>query len=400
MQAQLLKFLPLAAVVALVAACGQSNDQPKPAEQGTASVAAASATDDTVVVKIGSAEPLTGNIAHMGKDNDNGARLAVEEINQQGLTIDGKKIRLELDSQDDAADPKTGTNVAQKLVDDKVVAVVGHLNSGVSIPASKIYSDAGIVQVSPSSTNPDYTKQGFKTTYRTIATDAQQGPALANFVSQKLGAKTVAVIDDATAYGQGLADEFAKTAQADGLTVVDREATNDKATDFKAILTTIKGKKPDVIMFGGMDNVAGPMAKQAAELGIPAKILGGDGICTQEIVSLAGDAIGNIICSDAAPALSQMTQGPEFEKKYEARYHIPIQYCAPGSYDAIHVIVEAMKRANSTDPAKILAAMPATNYDGVIGHIAFTPTGDLQQVSITIYNYKDGKKNVLDAIKM
>ena len=400
MQIQLLKFLPLAAAAALIAACGQSSDQSKPAEQ-TAAPATASADSGAVVVKIGSAEPLTTGIAHMGKDNENGARLAVEDVNQQGdLTIGGKKIRLELMGEDDAADPKTGTAVAQRLVDAKVVAVVGHLNSGVSIPASKIYSDAGIVQVSPASTNPAYTQQGFKTTYRTIATDAQQGPALADFVTHKLGAKKVAVVDDATAYGKGLADEFEKAAKANGLEVVDREATNDKATDFKAILTTIKSKQPDVIMYGGMDAVAGPMAKQANELGITAKLVGGDGVCSQEIVALAGDGIKNIICSDAAPAISKMAQGPEFEKKYEARYGIPIQYCAPGSYDAVMVIVDAMKRADSVDPAKILAAMPATDHNGVIGNIAFDDKGDMKHVSITIYDYQDGKKNVLDVVQM
>jgi branched-chain amino acid transport system substrate-binding protein len=399
MQNQLFKFIPLVAAIALLAACNK-NDAPSSSAGQAAAPAVASANDDAAVVKIGSAEPLTGNIAHLGKDNENGARLAVEDVNQQGLTIDGKKVRLELIGEDDAADPKTGTGVAQKLVDEKVVAVVGHLNSGVSIPASKVYSDAGIVQVSPASTNPAYTQQGFKTTYRTIATDAQQGPALANFVTHKLNAKRVAVIDDATAYGRGLADAFETAAKANGLEVVDREATNDKATDLKAILTTIKGKQPDVIMYGGMDAVAGPMAKQANELGIPAKIVGGDGVCSQEIIALAGEGINNIICSDPAPALSAMAQGPQFQQKYEARYHIPIQYCAAESYDAVMVIVDAMKRANSADPAKILAAMPATDYNGVIGPIQFDSNGDLKQVSITIYNYEDKKKHVLDAVKM
>jgi len=253
MQIKFAKVLPLAAAVALVAACGKNEE--KPANQAAAPAATsapAAAAGGETVVKIGHAAPLTGGIAHLGKDNENGARLAVEEANKEGLTIDGKKIKLELVGEDDAGDPKTGTAVAQKLVDEHVVAVVGHLNSGVSIPASKIYSDAGIVQISPSSTNPDYTKQGFKTTYRVVATDAQQGPALANYAAKTLGAKTVAIVDDATAYGKGLADEFEKTAKADGVNVVAREATNDKATDFKAILTKIKGKKPDVIMYGGM----------------------------------------------------------------------------------------------------------------------------------------------------
>lgn len=401
MQIKFAKVLPLAAAVALVAACGKNEE--KPANQAAAPAATsapAAAAGGETVVKIGHAAPLTGGIAHLGKDNENGARLAVEEDNKEGLTIDGKKIKLELVGEDDAGDPKTGTAVAQKLVDEHVVAVVGHLNSGVSIPASKIYSDAGIVQISPSSTNPDYTKQGFKTTYRVVATDAQQGPALANYAAKTLGAKTVAIVDDATAYGKGLADEFEKTAKADGVNVVAREATNDKATDFKAILTKIKGKKPDVIMYGGMDATGGPFAKQAKELGITAKIVGGDGVCTDKVAELAGDAIDNIVCSEAGLALSKMEKGADFEKKYQARFNTPVQIYAPFTYDAVNVIIDAMKRANSTDAAKILAAMPATNYNGVIGNIAFDDKGDLKQGSITLYNYKDKKKSVLDVVKM
>ena len=401
MQIKFAKVLPLAAAVALVAACGKNEE--KRANQAAAPAATsapAAAAGGETVVKIGHAAPLTGGIAHLGKDNENGARLAVEEANKEGLTIDGKKIKLELVGEDDAGDPKTGTAVAQKLVDEHVVAVVGHLNSGVSIPASKIYSDAGIVQISPSSTNPDYTKQGFKTTYRVVATDAQQGPALANYAAKTLGAKTVAIVDDATAYGKGLADEFEKTAKADGVNVVAREATNDKATDFKAILTKIKGKKPDVIMYGGMDATGGPFAKQAKELGITAKIVGGDGVCTDKVAELAGDAIDNIVCSEAGLALSKMEKGADFEKKYQARFNTPVQIYAPFTYDAVNVIIDAMKRANSTDAAKILAAMPATNYNGVIGNIAFDDKGDLKQGSITLYNYKDKKKSVLDVVKM
>src|ERR1700758_5177799 len=243
---------------------------------------ATSAAADTVV-KIGHVAPLTGGIAHLGKDNENGARLAVEEINAKGLTIGGEKVTLQLDAQDDAADPRTATQVAQKLVDDKVVAVVGHLNSGTSIPASKIYSDAGIVQISPSATNPAYTQQGFKTTYRVVATDAQQGPALANYAAKALNAKRVAIVDDATAYGKGLADEFAKTVEASGAKVVAREATNDRAVDFRAILTKIKGENPDAIMYGGMDATGGPFAKQAKQLRLRAKVLAGDGVCTSSI---------------------------------------------------------------------------------------------------------------------
>jgi branched-chain amino acid transport system substrate-binding protein len=366
--------------------CGKSGDKAAPA--------------DGMEVKIGHVAPLTGPIAHLGKDNENGARLAIEEINKSGLTIDGKKVILTLVPEDDAEDPKTATQVAQKLVDAKVVGVVGHLNSGTSIPASKIYSDAGITQVSPSATNPDYTKQGFKTTYRLVATDAQQGPALANYVINTLKAKTVAIIDDSTQYGKGLADEFEKTIKAAGVKVVTREASNNKATDFKAILTKVKGSKPDVIMYGGMDATGGPLTKQAAELGIKAKVVGGDGMCTEKLAELAGEAVINVTCSEAGMALSKMAQGADFQKRYKERFNSEVQIYAPFTYDAVYVIVDSMKRANSADPAKILAVMPDTKMNGLVGNIAFDNKGDMKEGVITLYDFKDKKKTVLDVIKM
>ncbi|MFM0625956.1 branched-chain amino acid ABC transporter substrate-binding protein [Paraburkholderia xenovorans] len=389
----------IAAAVAMLTACGKKQDGEAGAGASAATAAAAPASEATIV-KIGHAAPLTGPIAHLGKDNENGARLAVDEINTQGLTIDGHKIQLELDAQDDAADPKTGTAVAEKFVDDHVVAVVGHLNSGVSIPASKIYSDAGIVQISPSSTNPGYTQQGFKTTYRVVATDAQQGPALANYATKVLNAKRIAIVDDSSVYGKGLVDEFAKAAQASGAKIVSRESTNDRATEFQAVLKKIKRVQPDVIMFGGMDATGGPFTKQAAALGIRAKILGGDGVCTDKVGELAGTAVQNLVCSEAGLALSKMDKGADFEKKYVDRFHTPVQIYAPFTYDAVYVIVDAMKRANSIEAPKVLAAMPSTDYNGVIGHIAFDDKGDLKEGAITLYDFKDGKKAVLDVVKM
>jgi branched-chain amino acid transport system substrate-binding protein len=358
-----------------------------------------SALADTVV-KIGHVAPLTGGLAHQGKDCENGARFAVEEINANGLTIGGQKITLQLDAQDDAGDPRTATQVAQRLVDDKVVAVVGHETSGTSIPASKIYSDAGIVQVSPAATNPTYTLQGFKTTYRVVATDAQQGPALANYAAANLKIKTVAVVDDSTAYGQGLASEFEKTAKALGLKVVSHDATNDKAVDFRAILTKIKGENPDAIMYGGMDATGGPFAKQARQLGMRAKVLAGDGVCTSSIATLAGPAADNIICSQAGKGVDQMQGGKDFEAKYAKRFNQQVQLYAPYTYDAVYIIVAAMKRAGSTDPAKILAAMPATDHKGIIGETAFDAKGDLKHGVISLYRYQDGKKTFIDEVRM
>ena len=380
--------IALSAAALILSGCGKGGDK------------SAAVPADGVEVKIGHVAPLTGPIAHLGKDNENGARLALEEINKAGLTIDGKKVVLTLVPEDDAEDPKTATQVAQKLVDAKVAGVVGHLNSGTSIPASKIYSDAGITQISPSATNPDYTKQGFKTTYRLVATDAQQGPALGNYVAKTLKAKTVAIIDDSTQYGKGLADEFEKTVKAAGVKVVTREASNNKATDFKAILTKIKGSKPDVIMYGGMDATGGPLTKQAAELGIKAKIVGGDGMCTEKLAELAGDAVVNVTCSEAGKALSKMAQGADFQKRYKERFNSDVQIYAPFTYDAVYVLVDAIKRANSTDPAKILVAMPDTKMNGLVGNIAFDGKGDMKEGVITLYDFKDKKKTVLDVINM
>lgn len=352
------------------------------------------------VVRIGHVAPLTGPNAEWGKDTENGARLAVEEINAKGLVIDGHKVTLELDAQDDASDPRQGTQVAQKLVDDHVAAVVGHMNSGTTIPASKIYSDAGIVEVSPSATNPVYTQQGFKTAYRVVATDAQQGPALANYAQKDLKAKTVAIVDDATAYGQGLANEFEKQAKADGLNVLSHDATNDKAVDFRSILTKIKGEHPDIIMYGGMDATGGPFAKQARALAITSRVLGGDGLCADSLAKLAGDAADNVVCSIAGMPLEKMPDGPAFEQRYEARFHQHVQLNAPFAYDAVYIIVDAMKRANSTQPASILAAMPAANFVGVLGRTQFDAHGDLKQGAISLYDYKSGKQTLLTVVKM
>jgi branched-chain amino acid transport system substrate-binding protein len=357
-----------------------------------------SAYADTVV-KIGHIAPLTGNLAHQGKDLENGARLAVDEINQSGLVIAGQKITLVLDSQDDAGDPRQGTQAAQRLIDDGVVAVVGHLNSGVNIPASKLYNDAGITNITPAASNPFLTLQGFKTEYRLVATDAQQGPALAKYAEATFKPKTVGVVDDATAYGQGLANEFAKSAATMGIKVLPREVTNDKAIDFRAILTKLKSERPDVIMFGGMDATGGPFAKQAKQLAMDSKVLLGDGGCTANLPELAGAAAGSVYCSEGGMAITKMPGGVQFQKKYEERFKVPVQTYAPFSYDAVYVIVDAMKRAQSVSAAKVLDVMPTTDYSGVTGKIEFAQNGDLKHPVVSIYRYQDGQKTLVDVMK-
>lgn len=377
---------------ALMAACGQ--EAPPPAPKAEAPKA-----PEVMVVKIGSASPLTGPQAHIGIDIRNGVQLAVEDLNAKGVEIGGKKVTLELVAEDDEANPTKATTVAQKLVDAKVAAVVGHFNSGASIPASKVYADGGVPQISPSSTNPDYTLKGFKTTFRVVAHDGQQGPTLARFAINALKAKNIAVIDDSTAYGQGLADNFESTAKTLGAKIIAREHTTDKDTDFKAILTKIKGKKPDLIMFGGIDPQAGPMIKQMKELGIKAKFIGGDGMQTPNFIKLAGDASDGAMASIPGLPKDQMPGGKEFLEKYKAKFNQEVELFAPMGYDAVFVFIEAMKRAGSADPAKFLPEIGKTDYQGVIGPIAFDDKGDLKNGPITIYVVKGGKWEPLEIVK-
>ncbi|MBN9429923.1 MAG: branched-chain amino acid ABC transporter substrate-binding protein [Burkholderiales bacterium] len=355
------------------------------------------------VVKIGHVAPLTGSIAHLGKDNELGGKLAIEELNAKKLKIGGKDVTFELMSEDDAADPKQGTAAAQKLVDAKVVGVVGHLNSSTSIPASRIYRDAGIPQISPSSTAPKYTQQGFKTTFRVVANDGQLGGALGRYAVKEIKAQSIAIIDDRTAYGQGVADEFQKAAKAAGGKVIGREFTNDKATDFNAILTKLKGAKPDLIFYGGMDAVGGPMLRQMKQLGMEnVKFMGGDGICTGELPKLAGDALGEgkIVCAEAGGVTADRAAGMEaFKKKFKEKYNIDVQLYAPYVYDAVNVMVAAMQKANSTDPKKYLPELQKINYEGVTGKISFDSRGDVKDSSLTLFTYKGGQKTQMMVIK-
>jgi branched-chain amino acid transport system substrate-binding protein len=355
------------------------------------------------VVTIAHVGPTSGAIAHLGKDNENGAIMAVEEINAAGLTIGGQKVTLKLMTEDDAADPKQGTAVAQKLADAKVAGVIGHLNSGTTIPASKIYSDAGIPQISPSATNPKYTRQGFKTTFRVVADDTQLGGTLGRYAVNTLKGKTVAVIDDRTAYGQGVAEEFSKAAVAAGAKVAAREFTTDKATDFNAILTTIKGKKVDVVFFGGMDAVAGPMLRQMKSLGINAKFMGGDGICSTELVKLGGDAISDnqVYCAEAGGVEGKGKVGMDaFKAKFKAKFGTDVQVYAPYVYDSVKLMVAAMVKAGSSDPAKYLPVLAATkNFAGVTGPISFDEKGDIKGGALTLKTVRGGKLEEIAVIR-
>jgi len=332
----------------------------------------ASAYAQDMVVKIGHVGPTSGGIAHLGKDNENGAKMAIDELNAKGTTIGGKKVKFELVPEDDAGDPKQGTAVAQKLVDSKVAGIIGHLNSGTTIPASKIYSDAGIPQISPSATNPKYTRQGFKTAFRVVADDVHLGSTLGKYAVKELKGKSIAVIDDRTAY-------------------------------FTAILTQIKAKKPDVVFFGGMDAVAGPMIRQMKQLGITAKFMGGDGICSGELPKLAGGAMadGQVVCAEAGGVEGEQKVGMEkFRADYKKKFGIDVQVYAPYVYDATMVMAAAMVKAGSADPKVYLPVLAkTTDFKGVTGTISFDDKGDVKNGALTLYTYKGDKRDQIAVVR-
>ena len=356
-----------------------------------------------LVVKIGHVGPTSGAIAHLGKDNENGARMAIDELNAKGVTIGGKKAKFELLAEDDGADPKQGTAAAQKLVDSKVNGVIGHLNSGTSIPASKIYSDAGVPQISPSATNPKFTRQGYKTVFRVVADDVHLGGTLGRYAVKNLKGKSIAVIDDRTAYGQGVADEFEKGVKGAGGKTVGREFTNDKATDFTAILTSLKAKKPDIVFFGGMDAVAGPMMRQMKQLGITAKFMGGDGICSSDLPKLAAGTMadGQVVCAEAGGVEGVAKKSmDDFYAAYKKKFNDDVKVYAPYVYDSVNVMVAAMVKAGSADPAKYLPVLAKTSdFKGVTGTIAFDPKGDIKNGALTLYTYKGDKRDQIAVVR-
>ncbi|MES2878053.1 MAG: branched-chain amino acid ABC transporter substrate-binding protein [Pseudomonadota bacterium] len=344
---------------------------------------------DDQLVKIGLTGPLSGSNAFAGKDNENGVRLALEELNSKKITVAGKTLKFELQSEDDQCDPKAGVNVAQKLVDAGVKFVMGPYCSGVAIPASRVYNDGGTM-MSTVGTNPKVTQNGYKNVYRIVAGDSQIGSSMAAYAAKVLKVKSVGVIDDRTAFGQGVADEFVKEAKAQGLKVVGQEFTTDKATDFSAILTNMKAKQPEVIFFGGYAPQAAPMVRQMKQLAVSAKLLGGDTLCSPEMGKLGGDAVNDVVfCAQGGSILDKTTDGPAFKAKYKKRFNQDADVYAVSFYDQTMFIGTAMQKANSIDPDKVGVEMHKTRYKGVAGTYDYDDKGNMKQAPVTVYNYKN-----------
>lgn len=353
----------------------------------------------TQIVNIGHVAPFSGPQAHYGKDTLNAANMAVDDLNDQKIVINGKRIEFKLLAEDDMADPKQGTAAAQKLCDSKVVGVVGHVNSGSAIPASQVYAACGIPFLTSGATNPKLTQMGFKTTYRMLSNDNALAAGVAIYAAQTLKIKRVAVVDDRTAYGQGVGDVFKREAKAAGIEIVAEEFTNDKATDFMSILTSIKSKNVQAIFFGGTDAQGGPMLRQLVQLGMGGvRLMGGDGICTTQLGNLAAGApsLSNVICAEGGSSIAKMPGGTAWKARYDKRFPREYALFSPYTYDGVMVLVDAMKRANSTDPAVFGPKVAQTDYRGVTTTVRFDGNGELKSPAITLYTFKNGAKDPLN----
>ncbi|CAI2410176.1 branched-chain amino acid ABC transporter substrate-binding protein [Serratia liquefaciens] len=353
------------------------------------SAASSALADETIL--IGLAGPLTGPSARIGKDLENGAQLAIADANAQKPTLKGKAVTFKLLSEDDQSDPRTAVAVAQRLVDEGVAGVVGHWNTGTSIPAARIYHDAGIAQVAPVATGHGYTQQGFDTSFRVMGHDDDGGNYAGIYAVTQLKAKRIAVIDDRTAFGQGLADEFIKSLAAQGIQPVAREYVDDKTVDFSAVLTTVRSKNADLIFFGGVDSQAAPLARRIKQLGMNTPLMGAGGFVSQTFLTLAQKEGEGVVALEPGLPLEQMPGGKAFEQAYRDRYQTHIELHAPFAYDATRVLIAAIEQAGSADPADYLPKLRAIHYQGVTGPIAFDSQGNLQQPSFTLYRVVDGK---------
>ena len=367
-----LTLVSVAVAAVVLAACGKKE-----------------AASDVQVIKIGHVGPVSGAIAHLGKDNENGTRLAVEELNAKKIKVADKTLKFELVSEDDQCDPKSGVSVAQKMVDSGIKYVMGPYCSGVAIPTSRVYDD-GSVLVSTVGTNPKVTDGGYKNIFRIVAGDNQIGTGMATYAAKVLKAKTVAVIDDRTAFGQGLAAEFMKEAKNQGLTVVAQEYTTDKSTDFSAILTSIKAKKPEVIFYGGYAPQAAPMVRQMKQLAVTAKMLGGDTLCSPEMGKIGGEAINDVVfCAQGGAMLDKSTDGPAFKAKYKKRFNQDADVYAASFYDQAMFVAQSMSKAGSIEPEKVSMEMRKSSYKGVAANYAYDDKGNMKQAPITVFTFKN-----------
>lgn len=365
---------------------------------GSAGSAGTADVNKPLVVRIAHGGPVSGPIAALGKDEENGVRMAIDELNARKLQLGGRNVQWKLEAGDDAGDPGQAASLARRFCDKKVAAVIGHLQSGTTLPAAKIYNECGIPSITPAATNPAITETGYEDTFRVIANDKAMVDALLDYAVKHQGVKRVAIIDDRTAYGQGIVKLFEAAAVERDVKIVDKQYTSDKATQFAAILTAIKGHKPDAIFFGGVDAQAGPILRQMSQLAMSqVKFLGGDAQCSERLPVMAdkAPALKNVTCVMSGSSLANMPGGPAWKQKYDQRFPGQYQAYSPYAYDATMVLAQAIISADSVHPEAYLPRLRQTHYDGVTGKIAFDSQGELESPRVTLYGYASGERKEL-----
>ncbi len=344
-------------------------------------------------LRIGVAAPLSGDIEHLGQGIVQGAKMAVDDINASGgVRVGTRRIKLELIVADDKADPRTAVEVAQRLISDGAVAVVGHLNSGCSIPAAHLYGAGRVVQISPSSSNPLYTALKLDTAFRVVANDRRQAEVMAFYAARTLGIKTVAVLTDDTTYGDILTSAFANAADLLGVRVLFQGAIPEAVPNIDQALAMIKAIGPDAVYFGGMDLHAAQISSALHGLGIKTHLLLGDGACSKQFITAAKESAANpMYCSNGDIELSTLPKGSEFAVRFKKRYGTDPTVYAPYAHDALQAIAHAIASAGTTDREKVIRAMRRVTLTGVTGQIGFDANGDLIDAPISIFTNRGGE---------
>lgn len=341
-------------------------------------------------VRIGVAQPLSGPIAALGQDLLNGVTLAVKELNAAGFNVDGKQVTLEVVSVDDKSDVETGKKVAQQLVDAGVVAVIGHLNSGVSIPAAPIYAAHGIAQIAIS-TNPKYTELGFPTTLRMVANDNLQAAAIASFSAEQLGGKRYAAVDDGTPYGKDLANGAAKRLEAAKKSVALRQSFDDKTVAFDELAAKLKAENIDVIISALNDFQVLALLQALKKINYTSvRLLGSDTAKTTDMIKGDGIIDGLYATSPVLEA-KEFTAGPQFLEKYGAAFGKPPAYGGHYTYDSMYVLSQALQLAKSAKPEDITAALHKINgYAPVTGTMKWDEKGEQRYAAVGVYQLRRG----------
>ena len=361
--------------------------------------------DSERIVRIGHAAPTSagGGLAAFAIDSERGARMAIDEINARSPSVGVEKVRFELISEDDRANPDRAQVVAKRLIDSKVVGVIGHLNSGTSIKASDIYSAAGIPQITPSGTNPVFTRRGLKTTFRTIADDAHVLEYFGRYTVKQWGLQRVAIVDNGDDYGKAIVVPYISGIQHAGGAIVARESLDTKTTDFALLLAKLAEAKPDLVFLGGFDGMAGRLLIQMKQSGMSAAFAGPDALCSTELMRLSSGTVAQrkTVCAEAGGVTQDIQAAlSQFNLRFAKQYgKDPLPY-AKHSYDAVNVLVDAMQRAQSFDPSVFIRHLAQTaTFSGVSGPIEFDAKGDLINGAITLYTYGQGGRELLDVIR-